>query len=105
MTAYIFTATNTVTKRCYIGKRYSVKFDKTYIGDNPGVLEDARKYGTDKFIVRMIRVCETVKECDAVHESLLKQFNAKQDEHYYNYEPESTEMPAKKTRKKKVVEE
>ena len=105
MVGYIFRATNTVTQKCYIGKNYSVKFDKKYIGNNPGVLEDVQKYGADKFIVQMIRACETAKICDAVYESILKEYNALSDENYYNYESVVEEAPKKRTRKKKVVEE
>lgn len=103
MVAYIFRADNTVTGKHYFGKRYSVKFDKSYIGDNPGVILDAEKYGKDKFTVQMVVACETVKECDRMYESILEQFNVKNDESWYNFEGTVEEKP-KRTRKKKVVE-
>lgn len=104
MVGYIFRADNTATGKHYFGKYYSVKFDKTYLGDNPGVLEDVKKYGKDKFIVQMIVACETVKECDSKYESILAQFNVKNDENWYNYEPKTETAPVKKTRKKKVAD-
>ena len=105
MVGYIFRAENTVTKKIYIGKNPSVRFDKTYIGDNPGVLADAERYGRDKFIVNMIRACESIKDCNLVYDALLKEFGALTDEKYYNYVGNEEVAPAKKTRKKKVVEE
>lgn len=105
MVGYIFRAENTVTKKTYIGKYYSVRFDKKYIGNDSGVLSDAEKYGRDKFIVNMIRACETVKDCDAGYELILKELNAKSDEHYYNYEAPVEKEVIKKPRKKKVVDE
>lgn len=107
MVAYIFRADNTVTGKHYFGKHYSVKFDKKYLGDNPGVLADAEKYGADKFIVNMIRACETVKDCDMAYESILKQFNVKDDENWYNFEAKSEEpeKPKRTRRKKAVVED
>ena len=110
MVGYIFKAENTVTGKTYIGKYYSVRFDKKYIGDDSDVLDDAKKYGTDKFIVNMIKACETVKECDFCYDAILKELNAKNDQKFYNAKqkvqdvPEA-EKPAKRTRKKKAVDE
>lgn len=105
MVGYIFRAENTVTKKTYIGKYLSVRFDKKYVGNNPGVLYDVNKYGADKFIVNMIKACETVKDCDLAYDVILKELGAKSDERYYNFESQSEEVPKKKSRKKKVVEE
>lgn len=110
MIGYIFKAENTVTKKVYIGKRYSVRFDKKYVGDAPEVVSDAKKYGVDKFIVNMLKACETVKECDFAYDVILKELHAKDDEKFYNYEPKILNMPEdekhiKRTRKKKVIEE
>ena len=110
MVGYIFKAENTVTGKTYIGKYYSVRFDKKYIGDDSDVLDDAKKYGTDKFIVNMIKACETVKECDFCYDAILKELNAKNDQKFYNAKqkvqdvPEA-EKPAKRTSKKKAVDE
>lgn len=110
MVAYIFCAENTVTKKKFIGKNLSVKFDKKYLGDNPDVLADAEKYGADKFIVNMIRACETVKDCEAVYASILKEYKAENDEKFYNAKPKLSDVPegetsTKRTRKKKAVVE
>lgn len=106
MVGYIFKAENTVTKKIYIGKNLSVKFDKKYLGDNPGVILDAEKYGTDKFIINMIRACESVKECDLAYDNILKEFNAKNDEKFYNFEQKTAvPEPTKKHRKKKAETE
>lgn len=108
MVGYIFKAENVVTKKAYIGKYYSVSFNKKYIGNDSGVLSDAEKYGADKFIVNMIKACETVKECDFFYDAILKELNAEKDTSYYNCkaqkEPVAEEKP-KKSRKKKVAEE
>lgn len=97
MVAYIFKAENSVTKKTYIGKNLSVKFDKHYVGDNPGVLSDVQKYGADKFTVNMILACETVKDCDLAYDAILKEYNAKSDEKFYNYEPSKRKKKEKET--------
>lgn len=110
MVGYIFRAENTVTGKTYIGKYLSVKFDKKYIGDDPGVISDAEKYGKDKFIVNMIRACETVKDCENLYTAILKEYNAESDEKFYNAKQSEqnvadAEKPAKRSRKKKAVVE
>ena len=108
MVGYIFRADNTVTKKAYIGKNYSVKFDKKYIGNEPGVVSDVQKYGLDKFIVNMIKACETVKECDYCYDEILKELKAESDISYYNCKQAPVavaEEKPKRSRKKKVVEE
>lgn len=105
MIGYIFKAENTVNKKVYIGKRYSVRFDKKYVGDSPEVVSDVEKYGVDKFIVNMLKACETVKECDLAYDAILKELHAKEDERFYNFEASDVEKPVKRTRKKKVTEE
>ena len=110
MVGYIFKAENTVTGKIYIGKFLSVKFNKKYLGNNPGVISDAEKYGADKFIVNMIKVCETVKDCEMAYTAILKEYNAENDEKFYNFKPKvqdvpKDEKPAKKPRKKKAVVE
>ena len=104
MVAYIFKAENTVTGKTFIGKNLSVRFDKTYIGNNPGVVSDAEKYGADKFIVNMLRACETVKDCDMAYDCIIKDYNATNDEKFYNFDTPA-EKPVKRTRKKKVAVE
>lgn len=111
MVGYIFKAENTVTKKIFIGKYLSVRFDKKYIGNNPDVLADAEKYGADKFIVNMLKACETVKDCEFSYNVILKELNAENDEKFYNAKPKDAvvskdEEPVKpkRTRKKKVVE-
>lgn len=106
MVAYIFKAENSVTNKTYIGKNYSVKFDKRYIGNSPEVVSDVQKYGVDKFTVNMIRACETVKDCEMAYTAILKELNAENDVRYYNCSksPVVVDEP-KKNRKKKAVEE
>lgn len=105
MVGYIFRAENTVTRKVYIGKYLSVSFNKKYIGDNPVVLADAEKYGADKFIVNMLKACETVKDCDYAYDMIVKELGAKTDDKYYNFEEVSEEpVKPKRGRKKKVAE-
>lgn len=102
MVGYIFKAENTVTKKIYIGKYLSVRFDKKYIGNDPGVLEDVKTYGADKFIVNMLKACETVKDCDMAYDAFIKAYNAKSDINYYNCEKKATPKPKKE---QKIVED
>lgn len=116
MIGYIFCAENTVTHKKYIGKYLSVKFDKKFIGNDSDVLADAGKYGADKFIVNMLKACETVKECDYMYDEIVKQFHAESDVNYYNCKKavksvevtedvEQEDKPKKSRKKKAIVEE
>ena len=106
MYGYIFVVANTVNDKKYVGKYASVKFSKKYFGDNPTLLADVKKYGADKFTVRMIRACETKAEFDWMYNQFLAEFKALEDSNFYNCEKteEPVEKP-KRSRKKKVIEE
>ena len=109
MIGYIFKAENSTTHKTYIGKNYSVKFNKNFLGDDPDVLSDVGKFGIDKFTVTMLQACETVKECDYFYGQTLLALNAESDPAYYNCKESEivepvVETKSKKTRKKKDVE-
>lgn len=105
MVGYIFIAENKVNGKKFIGKKYSVSFDRKYFGDNPGLISDLETQSSNDFTVRMIRACETVKECDFIYDYILKENNALSDPSFYNCSDAVEDAPKKKRSRKKAVEE
>jgi len=110
MLGYIFETENTVTGKKYIGQIMSVSFIRKHFGNHPALISDLKKYGLDKFTVKMLRACETKQDYDMAYSAFLEE--ARQSgKDYYNFVTEAkTEddgeevKPVKKSRKKKVVE-
>ena len=111
MYGYIFLAECKSNGKKFIGKFASVKFNKLYFGDNPGLISDVEKYGKENFTVKMIRACETAPEYEMAYDMFLNQYNALTDSNFYNYVESDTgddagsDVAPKKRRRKKVVEE
>ena len=106
MYGYIFETTNTKTGEKYIGKRYAVLFDKSYLGeeDNTALAVAIEKYGRPSFSVKMLMPYESKEAVDSAYESMIKvEKPEKVEKPVEEVEPE-VEKPAKKGRKKKVAE-
>ena len=104
MFGYIFETTNKKTGKTYLGKCYSVKFDKNLLGVDNALIE---KYGKENFSVKMIRAFEEQEVLDWVFDDMTK--STKSNE---SVEPKVEPVEPKvenenKTRKKrtKAVEE
>jgi len=70
MIGYIFETTNKVTGKKYLGKRYSVAFDKKFLGDMDDLAKDIEKYGRPSFEVKMIWPYESVEDLDNAFENM-----------------------------------
>lgn len=107
MFGYIFETTNIKTGDVYIGKKYSVAFDKNYLGEdmNDGLAVAIEKYGRPAFVVKMKMPYESKEQIDAVYEALTKKAEPKKK--VVVSEKEVVEEKPKTTRKKraKAVEE
>lgn len=69
MYGYIFETTNVNTGETYLGKRYSVKFDKKFFGIDESLIE---KYGKEAFTVKMVRAFEEQEVLDYVFDEMMK---------------------------------
>lgn len=69
MYGYIFETTNVNTGETYLGKRYSVKFDKKFFGIDESLIE---KYGKEAFTVKMVRAFEEQEVLDFVFDEMMK---------------------------------
>lgn len=69
MYGYIFETTNVNTGETYLGKRYSVKFDKKFFGIDESIIE---KYGKEAFTVKMVRAFEEQEVLDYVFNEMMK---------------------------------
>ena len=105
MVGYVFLAECKQNGKKIIDKNLSVKFDKKYLGNNPGVILDLAKYGVDNFTVTMLRAAETVKDCEILLSAFIDENNALSDPQYYNCNiTETKDEPVKKSRKKRSEE-
>ena len=129
MYGYIFETTNTKTGDTYLGKRYAVKFDKDYFGEdnNESLAIAIEKYGRSAFEVKMIMPYEDRYAIEMAYNEMLKpkrpeaepeveKPKRKKAEEPVVEMPEQKEStreepvaeepkPAKRGRKKKVVED
>lgn len=69
MFGYIFETTNKKTGETYLGKCYSVKFNKNLLGVDNALIE---KYGKENFSVKMIRAFEEQEVLDWVFDDMTK---------------------------------
>lgn len=70
MYGYIFETTNKQTGETYLGKIYSVAFNKNFLGDSEELAKAIEKYGRTSFEVRMIMPYESPEQLDAAFEEM-----------------------------------
>ena len=73
MFGYIFEVTNTKTGEIYFGKKYSVTFDKNYLGEdeNEKLAVAVEKYGKPAFEVKMLMPYESQEAVDYAFSQML----------------------------------
>jgi len=98
---FVYEITCTVNGKKYIGRKYLTKAGykqvrgkrkkirvesdwKDYYGSSPSLREDVEKYGTDKFVRRILRLCKTRGECNYYEMKYMFEVDAILDEDYYN---------------------
>lgn len=96
MYGYIFETTNKNTGETYIGKRYSVKFDKKFFGIDESLIE---KYGKEAFTVKMVRAFEEQEVLDYVFDEMMKARKPVKKEEPKVEEPKEEVKPRKKRAK------
>ncbi len=62
MIGYIYKSINTVNTKIYVGQRKSEKFLKNYFGSGKLIRRAINKYGKNKFLVELVKSCETIKD-------------------------------------------
>ena len=108
MIGYVYETYNTANGKRYIGMNLSVKFDKDLYGSSDDLYADIAKYGKDRFIVRMLRAYEDIKDVNAGYEYWLSSLNALSDPSFYNCKQSSddtTDSPKRGRRKKSEADE
>lgn len=105
MIGYIFEVTNKKTGEKYLGKCYSVAFNKNYFGENAE--EAVKKYGKSAFDVKMIMPFEDIKVLNAAYASMAKANEPAKEEVKEETPVEEKTAETKPARKKrtKAVEE
>lgn len=97
MVGYIFKVTNKRTGETFIGKNYSVAFNKNYVGEE--VEPEIQKYGISAFEVKMIMPYERIDQLDDAFEEMKKS-----QKKVVIKEEEPVEEKPKKRRKKSEEE-
>lgn len=98
---YVYRITNLMTGRMYIGKknfffartkmvnkkkkRFKIESDwRTYYGSNKELLADVEKYGSDKFVREILRLCKSKAEFGYYEAKIQFDENVLIDDRYYN---------------------
>ena len=107
MYGYIFEVVNKQTGDRFIGKRYSVSFDKNYFGEefDKALAQAVEKYGRPSFEARMIMPYEEPVVLDTVFEEMQKMQKKPTKKKEVETEEAPVEEKAPKKRTKKTVEE
>ena len=88
MYGYIYETTNTVNGKKYIGKLTSSKFVPNYLGSGKLLNYAIKKYGKDKFKVKVIEEIEgNLQILNEREKYWIKHFNAVESDLYYNIKP------------------
>lgn len=98
MIGYIFETINKKTGEKYLGKRYSVAFDKKYFGEeeNERLAKDIEKYGRPSFESQMIMPYESLDVLNEAFKSMSKPVIVEEPKD----EPVEEKKSSKKGRKK-----
>ncbi len=84
MYGYIYVTTNTVNGKIYVGQHKSDKFDSWYIGSGLRLKNAVKKYGRDKFTVRLIDTAETKEELNEKEIYWIKKLDSRNPDVGYN---------------------
>ena len=99
MVGYIFEVTNKKTGETYLGKNYSVAFNKNYFGED--AMPAVEKYGKSFFDVKMIMPYDRIEQLDEVFADMQKSRKPAEKE----VEEAPVEEVKPKRRRKKTEEE
>ena len=87
MYGYIYLTTNLITGKKYIGKHRSATFDNNYLGSGKYLKNTISKYGRENFTCEVLEQCETLDDLNDCEIKWITQFNAVDDETFYNLAP------------------
>lgn len=98
---FIYVIENQIDQKAYIGRKYFTKAStrqvkgkkrktrkesdwKGYYGSSPRMLEDVEKFGKDKFVRRIVRLCKTRGETNYWEAKLQFANEVLESDKYYN---------------------
>ncbi len=84
MYGYIYLTTNTLNGKIYVGQHKSGKFDSWYIGSGIHLSNAVKKYGKDKFTVRIIDTAESKEELDEKEIYWIRELDSRNPDVGYN---------------------
>lgn len=88
MYGYIYMTTNLINGKMYIGQKKSTNFLKErYLGSGSLLRKAVKKYGKENFKVEMLCECDSKEELDEMEIYFIKQFDAKNNDNFYNLTP------------------
>lgn len=83
MQYYIYLTTNLINNKKYIGQ-HKGKATDSYLGSGINLVKAIKKYGKENFTKEILLYCETQEETDIMEKFYIQQYNAVEDENFYN---------------------
>ena len=83
MYGFIYLTTNKINGKKYIGMCKNTH-QKFYLGSGKILKEAIKKYGKENFERVILQECETFEELSLAEERWIKEYNAVEDENFYN---------------------
>lgn len=93
MYGYIYLTTNKINGKKYIGQHTSSTFDKSYIGSGTILKQAIAKDGRENFSCEILIECMSKEELNRMEIVLIKEYNAVEDDSFYNITPGGDGVP------------
>lgn len=86
---YIYKTTNLINNKQYIGQHFG-ELDDSYIGSGSLIQKAINKYGKENFKKEILKICQNREEADRAEKDFIIQFNAVEDNNFYNLQEGGT---------------
>lgn len=81
---FIYLTTNLINGKRYIGQHTTENLNDGYLGSGVLLVQAIKKYGEKNFSREILCFCDTQDELDQKEKEFIAQFNAVEDDNFYN---------------------
>ena len=84
MYGYVYLVTNSLDGKIYVGQHKAEKFESRYLGSGIHIRNAVKKYGKDKFAVKLIDTAESKEELDEKEIYWIRELDSRNPDVGYN---------------------